>query len=203
MVEEGVVIAAQLFLRPLALGDVFKADPNTMLGRVLDSECMDFKHAPLGNEATLEGDRLAGFEYGVTAQEPILGFASIHLAQSSPDRAADAADAGLQLERWVRFNIAKVQRLARFALYFLDDAKAFAYRFENGALAFFGLQHIIQRRQRLVRRRCKAREALKLPQILGVERAVFVVGNHPDRAHRFSANLKRNQQPLCGQRHDR
>ena len=38
-----------------------------------------------------------------------------------------------------------------------------------------------------------------MPQIFGVERAVFVVCNHPDRAHRFSASLKGNKQPLCGQ----
>ena len=199
-IEEGVAIATQLLFGPVAFGNVFEADTHAVSGCVLDPKRMQFQHAPLRNQATLELDRLAGLEHSVVGQQPFLGFVWKHFAHCSPDHAAKA---GLQLERRVGFDIAKVQWLARFALNLLDDAEAIAYRFENRAVAFFAVPSRIDGLHRQVGRRCEPAQALELPQVFGVELAAGVVGHGPDRADQFAANLKGDQQALCNRRQER
>ena len=52
----------------------------------------------------------------------------------------------------------------------------------------------MQNLDRLVRGRCKPREALKLAQVLGIELAPVVVRDRPERADCFASDVDRNKQ---------
>src|SRR5262249_45374994 len=77
--------------------------------------------------------------------------------------------------------ISKILTAARqYERYSVDD------RFQG----LLGMQNL----DRLVRGRCKSREALKLAQVLGIELAPVVVRDRPERADCFASDVDRNKQ---------
>ena len=219
---------AQGFLRQVALGDVLENNRQPTTAGIFHFYSVDFQGPYPGYQFTFESDRLAGSEKRVVALVPVLGDAWKQLPDGFPHHATCAVHTGLAHKCRVDFDVAKIQRCAGWALQLFDNAKAVVHRFEKCAVALFAdanfraqffyrqagpdrlfhqserklalLLRCFQRLHRLVRRRCKPAHTFKLSQVLGVELAAIVMGNHPDRAYRFPLDAKRHQQTLLGQR---
>ena len=118
----------------LARRDVLEDHGHATIAFVFDPKGVKLQHAPLGHEPAFEPDRLAGSDNGVIREEPFLGFAWKRLSDGLPDHAAHT---GLCRECRVRFDVAKIQRLARTTFNFFDDAKAFIDRRKERPIPFF------------------------------------------------------------------
>ena len=117
------------------------------------------------------------------------------------------------------FHNAAVELFARlqrfFRVFALDDFQAHLEVRRVGGIREFMQAHrpeqqrLIHRDRpalelrRLVGRRGKRAHAEKLPQILSVELAAVIVGDHPDRADRFPLDVKWNQQAFFDRRRHR
>ena len=123
---------AKGFFGLFARSNIREDNRNTGMRLNLNAKGVEFQHAVRRHKFTFKPDRLAGSEHAVIGYKSFLGFTRENL----PDGFADNAfRAGVDFERLVGFQVAKIQRRTGFAINLFDDAKAFVHRLEQRAVA--------------------------------------------------------------------
>ena len=96
---------ALLFLGFPAMADIREDYANPAVGFIIDAECEQIEHAPLGDEFAFESDSLASANDSVIGVEPFLRLPRKRL----PDGLAnDIADTRLGDESWICGQMAKI-----------------------------------------------------------------------------------------------
>ena len=133
-----------LALQPVARCDVLENDRDATKRFGFQPENVELEHPIGGCEVAFEADRHAGSDDRVVCCEPVLGDARRHLSDGLADHVAQA---GLNLEGRIGFEVAKIQWRALLALHLLDDAKALVDRVEQRAIALLALAQLGLRAQ--------------------------------------------------------